>query len=250
MSTKRQVIITGSRGIAAGLAIALDSDLVFLVGGQEEDSQRLCAAYPHIVGYEAIDLRDEGCVETSFKHAVEKLGGVSDVIAIAGGSGRSFGDGPLEHMTKDAWDKTLELNLTTAFLSAREAIKYFGESGGSLILTSSVLSRSPSPQFFQTHAYAVAKAGINGLVTALSAAYLPRNIRVNGVMPGLVATPMAARAATNPEIVSFTEKKQPLVKDQLNVDSLVQAYVYLMNNSAVTGQMLVVDGGWTSVSNV
>lgn len=252
MGLNKRVIVTGSRGIAASLAVALAKEgaKVFLLGGELIDSKALADTHSGILGFSAIDLRDESDIERGFTQGVEILGGLTDVVGVVGGSGRSFGDGPIHLMSKSAWDKTLELNLTTAFLTAREAIKHFGDQGGSLILTSSILSEFPSPEYFQTHAYAVAKAGVNGLVTALSAAYLSSGIRVNGVMPGLVATPMSARAATNPEIAAFTEKKQPLVKAQLDIDSQVAAYMYLLQNSAVTGQMLVVDGGWSSVSNV
>lgn len=246
---EKRIVITGSRGIAEGLARALHSEKIFLIGGLEEDSENLAKEHSQIVGFQAIDLRDEAAVESSFSEASKRLGGITDVIGVVGGSGRSFGDGPIVSVSKSAWDATLELNLTTAFLTAREAIKHIKENG-SVTLTSSVLATSPSPEYFQTHAYAVSKAAINGLVTALSAAYISKNIRVNAVAPSLVATPMAARAATNPEIIEFTKNKMPLVKEQLPVAEVVKAYLYLLNTSSVTGQVLNIDGGWTVISNV
>jgi NAD(P)-dependent dehydrogenase (short-subunit alcohol dehydrogenase family) len=252
MSAKK-VVITGSRGIAAGLARALSDrgDLVYLIGGEAQDSDQLQNDCPGVIGFSSIDLRDEGKVEAAFATANTDLVGITDVIGIVGGSGRSFGDGSIETISKAAWDATLELNLSTAFLTAREAIRIFLRLGsGSLTLTSSVLATSPSPEFFKTHAYATAKSGINGLVTTLSAAYAQQGIRVNAVAPGLVATPMAGRAKDNPEIVEFTKKKQPFVGSQLSVDAIVSAYLYLLENKFVTGQVITVDGGWTSVTNV
>ena len=245
----KNVVITGSRGLAAGLAKALSDSQVFLIGGLEEDSKTLAAELKQVVGYQAVDIRDENTIVDAFKEARNALGQITDVVGIVGGSGRLFGDGPIDSVSKAAWNETLELNLTTAFLTAREGIKHI-ESNGSITLTSSVLAQSPSPRYFQTHAYAVAKAGINGLVTALSAAYLDKNIRVNAVAPSLVATPMAARAATNPEIIEFTKKKMPLIKEQLPVSHVVQAYLFLLENPSVTGQILTIDGGWTSVTDV
>lgn len=247
--TSRKVVITGSRGIAEGIARALSDDKVYLIGGLEEDSKALAAELPQIVGYSPIDLRIETAVEESFDQAKAAMGGITDVIGIVGGSGRSFGDGPLDTISKSAWEATLDLNLSTAFLTAREAIRHIGENG-SITLTSSVLAVSPSPKYFQTHAYAVSKAAINGLVTALSAAYIDKNLRVNAVAPSLVATPMAARAATNPEIIQFTKEKMPLIKEQLPVAQVVQAYLYLLNNPAVTGQIITIDGGWSVITNV
>ena len=171
MGTK--VLITGSRGIAAALVaqLSLKSYSIYLVGGEEDDCKSLSAQFEQVVGYSAIDIRDEELVKGAFDKAIQKLGGLDHVVSIVGGSGRSFGDGAIEDVTKSAWDQTLELNLTTAFMTAREAIKYFKDhGGGSLTLTSSVLATSPSPEFFRTHAYAVAKGGINTLVKTLSAA--------------------------------------------------------------------------------
>ncbi|MEI7540876.1 MAG: SDR family oxidoreductase [Actinomycetes bacterium] len=253
MDSQRKVVITGSRGMAAGLVEALDKKGIgtFVLGGEDADAMALMSRAPNLVGFDSIDLRDEAAVEVGFKKAFEALGSITDVVAIAGGSGRSFGDAAIHEISREAWDKTLELNLTTTFLTAREAIKIFMKNGGgSLILTSSVLAVSPSPQFFQTHAYATAKAGISGLTTALAASYIGSNIRVNAIVPGLVATPMAARAATNPEIAEFTKMKQPLIEAQLPISDLVSGYLFLLENQAITGQLLIIDGGWSTVSNV
>uniref|UniRef100_UPI00404B743D SDR family NAD(P)-dependent oxidoreductase n=1 Tax=Candidatus Planktophila sp. TaxID=2175601 RepID=UPI00404B743D len=177
----KKVLITGSRGIAAALVAQLASKFysIYLVGGEEQDCKSLSAQFEQVVGYCAIDIRDEELVKGAFDKGIAQLDGLDHVVSIVGGSGRSFGDGAIEDVTKSAWDQTLELNLTTAFMTAREAIKYFKDhGGGSLILTSSVLATSPSPEFFRTHAYAVAKGGINTLVKTLSAAYIGESIRV------------------------------------------------------------------------
>ena len=226
----KKVLITGSRGIAAALVAQLSHKAysIYLVGGEEQDCKSLSEQFEQVVGYSAIDIRDEDLVKSVFDKAIQQLDGLDHVVSIVGGSGRSFGDGAIEDVTKSAWDQTLELNLTTAFMTAREAIKYFKIlGGGSLILTSSVLATSPSPEFFRTHAYAVAKGGINTLVKTLSAAYIGDSIRVNAVAPSLVATPMAARAAQNPEIADFTKRKQPFAPQQLSADQVAAAYVYL-----------------------
>jgi NAD(P)-dependent dehydrogenase (short-subunit alcohol dehydrogenase family) len=252
MDRHRKVVVTGSRGMAAGLVEALDQQGIstFVLGGEESDGAALKARINHLVGFTAIDLRDEASVEAGFREARESLGTITDVVAIAGGSGRSFGDAAIHEISREAWDKTLELNLTTTFLTAREAVKEFlNNGGGSLILTSSVLAASPSPQFFKTHAYATAKAGITGLMTALAAAYIGNGIRVNAIAPGLVATPMAARAATNPEIAKYTEQKQPLIGAQLPISDLVSGFLFLLENHAITGQLITIDGGWSTVTD-
>ena len=77
-----------------------------------------------------------------------------------------------------------------------------------------------------------------------------RSIRVNAVAPSLVATAMAKRAAENPEIIEFTRKKQPLAPNQLSVEQVVSSYIYLIENNAVTGQVIEIDGGWSANSGI
>jgi NAD(P)-dependent dehydrogenase (short-subunit alcohol dehydrogenase family) len=77
--------------------------------------------------------------------------------------------------------------------------------------------------------------------------YAPMRIRVNAIAPGLVDTPMAARAAADPDIVAFAERKQPLVGGLLDADHIADVGVFLLSDeaSAVTGQTIAVDGGWS-----
>ena len=59
---------------------------------------------------------------------------------------------------------------------------------------------------------------------------------------------MAARAATNPEIVEFTKHKQPLAGAQLPISDVVDGFLFLMENKSITGQILTIDGGWSTIS--
>ena len=141
----KQVIVTGSSGIAAALIRALNErgDLIYIMGGVDAESERLALECKNIKGFSSIYLRQEDQVVNAFNEAKRVLLGITDVVGIVGGSGRKFGDARLDQISLDAWHRTLELNLSTAFLTLREGINLLKNSGGSITLTGSVLATSP-----------------------------------------------------------------------------------------------------------
>lgn len=182
--------------------------------------------------------------------AVENFGRLDALYHVAGGSGRSRGDGPLHEMTDAGLSYTLDLNLASIILSNRAAVRQFlHQGGGGCILNmGSVLGWSPSPEFFASHAYAAAKAGIIGFSQSIASYYAKQNIRVNVIAPALVETPMSQRAVGNEAIVRFVAAKQPLDGGRVGSPEDVEgAALFLLSRAAkfITGQVLAVDGGWT-----
>lgn len=195
------------------------------------------------------DARDPETARRAVGRAVAELGGFHGLFHVAGGSGRSFGDGPLHELSERGWDETLRLNLTSTFHSNRAAVEQLlrQRTPGSVLNTSSVVARSPSPRFFATHAYAAAKAAVDGLTLAAAAYYAPHDIRFNAIAPGLVDTPMSARAMGDSRIVRFVRDKQPLGGGRPGQPAdLAAAAVFFLSDQSrfVTGQVLAVDGGW------
>ena len=246
----KRVLVTGSSGIAAALIHALNfrKDLIYILGGTDDTSSRLATECKNIVGFSTVDLRDEEACQQGFHKAKEALGGINHVVGIVGGSGRSFGDAKFNEISLDGWKDTLSLNLNTAFLTLREGLRTLMPSGGSITLTSSVLATSPVYDKFSTHAYATSKYAIEGMVKLAASAYVEQKIRVNAVAPGLVTTPMSLRATNDPEIQEFIQLKQPLAGGQLKPEEIISAYLYFIDNSSISGEILTVDGGWKSVT--
>jgi NAD(P)-dependent dehydrogenase (short-subunit alcohol dehydrogenase family) len=164
----------------------------------------------------------------------------------AGISGRSLGDGPVEECTIEGWNAVLANNLTSVFLCCKYAIPLLRAAGGGAIVNlSSAMALTAGDEDFATHAYQVSKAGILTLTRALAFHYGRDGIRVNAVVPGLIATPMSLRAQSDPGIVSRLPELHPLTGDFGTPEDVAGAALYLATAPFVTGAILTVDAGWT-----
>ena len=145
---------------------------------------------------------------------------------------------------------TIDINLKSGLYSNRAAVRQFLRQGdgGAVLNMTSVLAFSPSPLHFATHVYSATKAAIVGLTKAAASYYAPHNIRFNALAPALVDTPLAQRAAGDPEIMRYVASKQPLDGGRIgHVEDVDSAVVFLLSDESrfVTGQVLAVDGGWS-----
>lgn len=251
LKNKSIVIIGGTTGIgfSAAKAFVANGANVVVVGRNKESAGEA----KKILGdnAEAIngDATHADTAINAINICIEKFGSFDGLYHVAGGSGRKMGDGPLHEITLDGWNKTLELNLTSLMLSDQAAVKKFLElkKGGTILNISSVLSYSPSPQYFSTHAYAAAKSAVIGFTKSIAAYYAKDNIRINVVAPALVETPMAQRAANDETILSFIKTKQPLDSGRIgHPEDLDGLAIYFMSEQSkfTTGQIIAVDGGW------
>ncbi len=195
------------------------------------------------------DVSDEAQVDYLFAETVRLLGGLDVLFHVAGSSGRSHGDGPLHECTAAGWQTTLTANVTTTFLTNRAAIRHFLKHNqpGVILNTASVLAFAPSPRHFDTVAYTAAKGGIIAMSRLAAARYAADGIRVNVLAPGLIDTPMSARACNDPVIAAFLATKQPLSHGAGRPDDCSEAAVFLCSDAArlITGVVLPIDGGWS-----
>lgn len=250
-------LITGSTGIAAATAelAAREGALLFICSRTAEHGEALVARLQDLSQclYVPADLKDANQARRAVRRCVRRFKRIDVVFNVAGISGRSLGDGPVHECTDQGWDQTLATNLKSLFLVCREAIgqmlkQPIGPEGlrGTILNMTSVLGFSPSPRHFGTHAYAASKAAIIGLTKAMAAYYAPWKIRVNGIAPALVRTPMSARAQESPGILEFMQSKQPLAKGFMEPGEIAQAALFLMSSESrwITGDILTVDAGW------
>lgn len=250
----RVIVAGGTSGIGLACARSLRSRGALVVAIGKPDGQ--VANVPEEIANLTIhaDLTSsEACTEACDRACLH-LGGVDALIHTVGGSARGAGDGKLDRCTDEGWQAALRLNLDSAFHVVRWGVRKLLENSrdqhgqrGSIAFVGSVLADSPSPRHFGTIGYAVAKAGLEGLVRNAAASYASEGIRVNMLKPGLVDTPMAARAIGDPVIGEFLREKQPLTAGPVSAEACAQALLALIDprNAGLTGSILTLDGGWS-----
>ncbi|RUR07835.1 SDR family NAD(P)-dependent oxidoreductase [Legionella sp. km772] len=183
-----------------------------------------------------LDASDFSAVETVF----EQAGTLDGVVNCAGSLLLKNA-----HTTSfDEFQKTVNASLTTAFAIVRAAGKTMNK-GGSVVLISSAAALTGLPNH---EAIAAAKAGIIGLARSAAATYAAANLRFNVVAPGLVESPLTETLIKNPLAAKASIAMHALGRIGQPHD-IVQAILFFLNpeNSWVTGQVLAIDGGLSSV---
>jgi NAD(P)-dependent dehydrogenase (short-subunit alcohol dehydrogenase family) len=249
---KRCLIVGGTSGIgrAAAERFLAEGARLVVAGNAADEGQAVAAELARLGDAQFVyaDASAPSEVDVLFETAVARLGCLDVLYHVAGGSGRKFGDGPLHDCSDQGWHATVSLNLTSTFLTNRAAVQYYlaQRQPGVILNMASVLALAPAPHHFDTCAYAAAKGGVLALSRLAAARYAPDGIRVNVLAPGLIDTPMAARALGDETIRAYLRAKQPLAAGPGVPADCADAAVFLCGDESrfVTGVVLPVDGGW------
>lgn len=243
------VVTGGAGGIGAAVAASFSAEgaRVLIADRHAERGAEVAQALGARLESCPTELTSEASVAALFERAAS-LGPVSILVNAAGGSGRAFGDGPVAECTEEGWDWVLNTNLKSVYLCCKHAIPLLRKAGtGSIVNVASVLGLAGHP-LFATHAYAAAKGGVIALTRAMAVTYAKERIRANVVCPGLIDTPMSARAAADPQIQAALADLQPLTGSIGRPRDVAEAALFFAADSAsfITGCVLPVDGGWTA----
>ena len=242
---------TSGIGLSAARALAAAGAKLVVTGRSQEKVE---AAVAELDPAKAAGLAGDAAQPESSNRAValavERFGRLDGLYHVAGGSGRSAGDGKLHEVSDGGVDHTIDHNLKSLIFSNRAAVQQFlaqGD-GGAILNMGSVLGFSPSPEFFASHVYAATKSAAIGFTKSIASFYAKDGIRANLLAPALVASPMSERAKANDEIMEFIQKKQPLDGGRIGrPEDLDAAALFFLSDASkfATGQVLAVDGGWS-----
>lgn len=254
----RSALVTGGAGhiglaaaealleLGASLAL-LDSDTAACETRAAELGRRFQVAVLPLT----CDLRDEGQTRTAIQAAIDGLDGLDILIHAAGYIGTTDAPGwavRFEEQTADAWDAAFAVNLKSAFVMTQTGRDALARSGhGSVIFLSSIYGLvGPDERLYEDTSmvtpagYSASKGGLLALTRHLATILAPK-VRVNAITPGGVwrEQPVSFRAKY--------EARSPLGRMAVEED-IKGAVAYLASDLSayVTGQNIVVDGGWTA----
>lgn len=246
---KKTVLITGA-GIGIGHATALQFAQagyhVIITDILEQESIKLVDTIRQQGGqsdYFYLDVRSTSDVEALCSKVASQFGGLTTVVNNAGIAHKQ----PLDTLTDDQWDLTLDVDLKGMMRVARASVGLLEQNDNSSIVCLSSIAGA-NVGWAERVPYSAAKGGITGLVKGLAIELASKNIRVNGVAPGLIRTAqsMSTEHSVGPEGLATMEPNVPLGRIGTPGD-IAGVIKFLASEQAayITGQTIVVDGGLT-----
>lgn len=229
-------LVTGaSRGIGAALADGLAGAGATVIGVARSPAPR--EPFRNPVRYVAVDVAKG--VEGLVADIVAEFSRI-DVLVNAAGVSLSAADAD---QALAAFDATMDVNLRGAYAACLAVAPHMGE-GGSIINVTSINSLVGFPG---NPGYVAAKGGLRMLTKALAVDLGPRGIRVNALAPGYIHTDMTAGSFGDPERHAARARHTCLGRWG-EVEDLVGGAIFLASDASryMTGQDLVIDGGWTA----
>ena len=237
----RAALVTGSSqgiGFAAGCGLR-DAGARIVFHGLQARPETI----PVDCGYVQADLMQPDGAESLVAQAFG-LEPTLDVLVCNAGS---FFDLPVLEMTRERWEKTMQLNLTATFFIVQAFTKRLAaeKRGGSIVITSSTNGFQGEAD---SAAYDSSKGALVMLTRSLAVSLADHGIRVNGIAPGLIRTPLTSTwlEPRAHDLLKHYEKKILLGKVG-KPDDCAGAVVFLCSDAAsyITGEIIIIDGGLT-----
>jgi NAD(P)-dependent dehydrogenase (short-subunit alcohol dehydrogenase family) len=238
---EKVVLITGgANGIGAATVRAFhrQGSRVFFCDKDAAAGKALALELPQAV-FSQVDLMREHQIV----RWINKIGGAEKQIHILINNAAFDPRMPLDKLTVKNWDDLFALNLRAYFITARQAVPYMPPRQSAMVNLSSITFHTAPTQM---SAYVATKAGIIGLTRSLARELGPKGIRVNTVSPGWVMTDRQLRDYVRQDTKKLIKRSQCLPELLLPSD-LAEVILFMASNSssAITGQEILADRGWS-----
>ena len=243
LSGKTAVVTGASKGIGAGIALALakeGANVVVNYARAKSDADKI-AAQINQNGSKAItvqaDVSKKADVDKLFAEATKAFGKVDILVNNAG----IYEFGSLDQITEESYRRQFDLNVLGTLLSTQAAVKSM-PAGGSVINLSSVVALTPPPT---ASVYSATKGAVDVITRTLALELGPQKIRVNSLSPGLVETEgTRAAGTTDGEFRQIAISRTPLGRVG-QPDDIAKVAVFLASDDSawMTGEIVPVGGG-------
>jgi NAD(P)-dependent dehydrogenase (short-subunit alcohol dehydrogenase family) len=239
---------TIGNGRATAVLFAREGAKVLLVDRKLErarETQSIIEAEGGVAtSFEADVSSESDCISLvkACKDAYERIDILHNNVGIA------TGDAGPTHLKEENWQRILDVNLTSVFLTCKHTLPVMREQGGGAIINISSIAAVCSVGML---AYKTSKAGVNALTHSIALGNARYGIRVNAIMPGLMNTPMAIeqvselRGVDREQLIGERDAQVPLGGKQGTAWDIAYAALFLASDEAkfITGVVLPVDGG-------
>jgi 2-deoxy-D-gluconate 3-dehydrogenase len=243
LNGQRAVVTGASRGIGAAIAVALARAGAEIVGVQRGDTcpetQAAVEAWGQRCSPVGYDLENVAGIPDLIERIERAYGPVGILVNAAGVTRRH----PPEYFPEEDWDTVLNVNLKATWLLCQGfGRRMLARGGGKIVNIASLLSFQGG---ITVPAYAASKSAVAQLTKALANDWAKRDVNVNAIAPGYIATEMNSALIANE-----TRNRQILERIPAgrwgNAEDIAGAAVFLASPAAayVNGHLLVVDGGW------
>jgi len=242
-------VITGGAagmGSATALAFADEGATVAIFDIQAEAGEEVVQLIRQKGGtaeFIETDVSDARQVDEAFDRVIETYGYYDILFNHAG----TITVKPLHESTEEDYDRLMDINVRSAFLVCRRAVREMSENGGgSIVITGSIASELG---YALESLYCMTKGAVLQLARAISAEYRDRGIRCNAVCPGFVKTAHGLREISELDTAGQAWEEGALAEAQGRIcepEEVASAVVFLASEEAsfITGNALYVDNGW------
>jgi NAD(P)-dependent dehydrogenase (short-subunit alcohol dehydrogenase family) len=247
---KKAFVTGGARGIGYNIAIALaeaGADVALVdtdEAAAKESAEKIAGATGRKIIAIRTDVTEKAGVDAMIDAVLKAFGRIDAAFCNAG----ICMNIPAEEMSLEEWNKVINVNLTGVFLTAQAAGKQMIKQGGGSIINTASMSAHivniPQPQC----SYNASKAGVIQLTKSLAVEWALKNVRVNSISPGYIATDLTLNSPVLKPLIEKWEAMSPL-KRLGKPEELQAIAVYLAGDSSAftTGSDFVIDGAFTCI---